>query len=244
MRKDDDIDMSELEREFESDSGEDLGDEEDFELILEDDEERESDFEEEDLSDYAERFYELSVRQFESESEVDEAINGLMNEMERDFFFKKLKKRLKSAGKKLIKKGLKVAKRLPLSKVAKGVTQLARGNLKGLLGNLAKAGLGATLSAVPGGAAIMPALKSLGFEASEDNRDAWDNVVSVARESYDYLASNLNENADDPVEASRLAFAAFNSGLKSIRSKVESPEGRDYRVIRVRKGEKIVIIGE
>ena len=61
----------------------------------------------EEAGDYAERFYELSEREYESELEVDEEVNGLLNEMERDFFFGGLKKRLKKAGKGLLKKGLK-----------------------------------------------------------------------------------------------------------------------------------------
>jgi hypothetical protein len=197
-------------------------------------------------SRYAERFYEMSLREFESESEVDDAIDGLLSEMERDYFLKGLWKKIKKGGKWLLKKGVKLAKGLPVFQAVKGITQLARGNLKGLLGSLAKAGLGAAVSAIPGGAAVLPALKAIGFESTDDpeaNRPAWNNYVAVCREAYDYLARNLHERADDPVEASRLAASAFRSGLDRVQSRTSGASRRGYRVIRVRAGEKILIQG-
>ncbi|HLB69767.1 MAG TPA: hypothetical protein VJJ51_01855 [Candidatus Methanoperedens sp.] len=245
----DERDMSELEKEFELEMEEEPVDEKELEKEFEDltelEEEPEEEFEEveEKFPGYAERFFELSSREFESESEVDDAVNGLLNEMERDFFFKGLWKKVKKAGKKLIKKGLKMAKGLPAFQAIKGITSLARGDLKGLLGSLAKAGLGAV---VPGGGAILPALKALGFETSEDedaNRDAWRNYVEVSREAYEYLASNLEENADDPLIASRLANEAFQTALKGASAAAPSAASpkRPYRVIHVRKGDRVLI---
>lgn len=223
--------------------------EEEFEAIAELKEERpEEELEvEEKPGDYAERFYELSLREFESEAEVDDAVNRLLSEMERDFFFKGLWKKIKKAGKELLKKGVKLAKDRPVFQAVKGITQLARGNLKGLLGSLAKAGLSAAVSAVPGGAVVLPALRALGFETTkepEQNKEAWNNYISLCKEAFDYLASNLNEKADDPVEASWLATQAFQSALKKVSGQKPyiTDKGKRYRV-KLRKGDVIVIEG-
>jgi cell division protein FtsL len=86
--------------------------------------------------------------------------------------------------------------------------------LKGTLGTLAKAGL----KEVRAGGAVLPVLGALGFEAGEQNREAWQSFANVCKESFDYLARNLNENADDPLEASRLASEAFSTALKKVKS--------------------------
>src|SRR5688572_25362314 len=44
---------------------------------------------------YGERFYELSSRRFESELEAESEVNGILFEIERDYFFGRLKKALK-----------------------------------------------------------------------------------------------------------------------------------------------------
>lgn len=260
MSKDvDDKDMSELEKEFELEmeeepEGKEFEEpdekeiEEEFEKLTELEEEPSAEFEdiEGEANDYAERFYELSTRKYESEFEVDDEINKLLYEMERDFFFKKLWRKLKPVGKFLLKKGLKLAAGLPAFKAVKGITQLARGDLKGALGTLAKAGLSGAVSMIPGGAAILPGLQALGFEATEDqdvNRQAWRNYVSVAKEAYDYLGRNLSENADDPIVANRLANEAFQSALKSVSSQIIPARAgvKKIKTIPVRKGDRIII---
>jgi hypothetical protein len=256
----DDIGSSELESEFELEMDDSHELEEDRELVEDrglneefetfSDEEFEESQEElespEDRSSYyADRFYEISEREFESESELDQEINGLLNEMEREYFWGALKKLGKSAFKGLIKKGMSFAKGLPAFKALKGITQLARGDLKGMLGSFAKAALPTVLSAIPGGSVAMPALNALGFEAEQDedaNREAWRNFAEVSRESYEYLANNLGPSITDPIEANRLAAKAMQIGL----SKVKTGYGRTgaTRVLRVkvRAGERIKII--
>ena len=208
-----DADLSELEQEFELEMEDDSA----GELEYEDDTAGELDDPagELELGDgvesFAERFYELGQGSYESEYELDDGVNELVTQMENEFFFGSLKKRLKSAGKGLLKKGLKYAAgAIPGGQVLKALTQLSRGNLKGLLGSLAKSGLAA---AIPGGAVALPALKALGFEADDPdgNREAWRNYAEVSREAFEYLAENLNENADSPLEASRLATTAFQT---------------------------------
>ena len=251
--------LSELEQEFELEM-------DDLEL----DEERESDVEFEDSSDseeeheedmpgelealdgegadYAERFFELSQREYESEAEADEKINGLLGEIEQDHFS------FKNLGKRLLKKGVKFAAgNIPALKALKGITQLARGDLKGMLASLAKAGLS---SAIPGGAAVLPALSALGFEAAEDpeaNREAWDNYVEVCKEAYEHLAQNLNERADDPLVASELAAKSFQTAIKRVHggvrsgiaarsnAEVSSRSRSRKRVVYLEPGESVVV---
>jgi hypothetical protein len=252
-------DMSDLETEFELEME---GDEESASYEGSDEleslpsEEAEADEELEDLdregSEYADRLFELSQREFESESELDSEVQQVLNEIEQDFFFKnirnKWKKFKKGALGKLVSKGLSLAKsQIPAFQALKGVTSLARGDLKGLLGSLVKTGIS---SAIPGGGVALDALKNLGFketEAAEDNREAWGNVVSVAQEAYEHLANNMTDRADDPLEATRLAADAFRAGLR----KNGRARGRTYgggfglhgkrRRIRIRRGEVLVI---
>ena len=249
-------DLSGLEKEFELEMEEEPGEQE-FEEGLEGEfeEEPQGEFEEEpqgeSTGDYAQRFYELSQREFESETELDDAIDGPLRSMEAEFFLGGLRKRwrqLKQRGLgRLLQKGLSFAAgKIPALQALKNVTGAARAALRGDIGGLVKAGLGAALRAHPAGAALSPVLGSLGFEAGEDNRDAWDNVVNVAREANDYLAANLRENVDDPLEASKLANEAFQAGLRRVRSASFAPrsQGRPYRVIRVGRGERLKIIIE
>lgn len=244
---------SRLDEEFEFLVGEDdeTGDEEfeaEFESLVEGDEEFEEEFEYEfegydggGSSTYGERFYELSQREWESEFELDTAIDQVLGEMEREYFFgsiaRGIKKGLKKGAKGLLKKGLAYAqKRIPAFQALKGITQLARGNLGGSLRALAKAGLA---SAIPGGAVALPALNALGFETSEDQgmeRETWDTFAEVAREAYETLADTLTPNADHPREASRLANAALQSALANQTS---GGLGRPYRGGRRRSGRKI-----
>ncbi len=256
-RNENTAEMSDLEREFEIEMEEEPGEEMEFE------EEPKEEFEEEpgselekvegeSVGDYAERFYELSQREFEYETEVDDAINEPLRKMEEEFFLGGLRKRWKQLKKRglgrLLQKGLKFAAgKIPALQALKNATSAARAALRGDIGGLVKAGLGAALRAHPAGAALSPALSALGFEAGEDNREAWDNVVDVAREAYDHLARNLHENADDPLEASKLANEAFQAAIREVKSDSSLPvqsHGKPYRMIRVGKGERVKIIIE
>ena len=251
-------DLSELEQELEQEFElESLGDEpsQEFELEIEGDNEIET---------FANRFYELSEKSYESELEENAAVYEILNDMEREFFWKKLKKRLKRAGKALIKKGLKLAPKVlgkvpGVGDVVKGVTQVATGNLNGALSTLARAGLKAGIqAALPGaGTAAVSAMNALGFEVAqpEKNKEAWRRYVLTSREAYDYLASNLNERADEPAEGSRLAMEAFNHALKQNAVGYKTSQQRPIRQvgearkrktakIRLRRGQRLVIESE
>jgi hypothetical protein len=257
------VDLSELEREFELEMEGDLVSEPESEfeegLPAEYGDNLESETGDDSETDdttrtYAERFYELSQRGYESEYEMEGDVSQLVNEMEQEFFFGGLAKRLRKAGRGLLKKGLRYAAgKIPALQALQGLTQLTRGNLKGMLGSLAKAGLA---SAIPGGAVALPALKALGFEASEDpeaNREAWQNYAEVSREAFEQLSDTLHENADQPMEASRLASTAFQTALKNVQSRLGATgrgtmigygrpvAGQRIPVIRLRRGERVII---
>jgi hypothetical protein len=195
---------------------------------------------------FAVRFYELSGKPFKTETELDNAVNGILNEMERDYFFRGLLK-TKKAGKQLLMRGLEVVKGATAYQAAKDITQLTRGNLKGTLSTLAKS----ALKVVREGAAVSPVLSDLGFEpraGTERSREAWQTFASLCEESFDYLALNLNEDADDPIEAGRLAFKAFGAALKKVKSERKSAPVQTTRRVgeeaiqRKVDGRKIVIV--
>lgn len=241
------------EDEFEDETGDDeyesTGD-------YESDDENEYEYEMSDSenSGYAERFYELSQMEFESESEMDGEVNGLLNEMEQDFFFKAARRFIKRRGPGILGKLGKFAlSKLPAAHALKGLSQLARGNLKGSLLGLAKT----ALSSHPAFAAAMPALKALGFESSESpetNREAWDNYVEVAREAYESLAENLNENSADPMVANEVARNALRKAMTTVKARAGQMPGlsagrriasrppRRKRVVYLRPGEYLVVV--
>lgn len=240
------MDSFEMNEEFESDNEFEMNEEFESigELEYEEGSEGEADdeYEFEAVSDYAERFYELSQRSYESVAELNEEVDGILNEMERDFFWKGAKDWLKKKGKGLLKKGLSYAAgQIPALKALQGLTQLTRGNLKGFLGSLANAGLAA---AIPGGAAILPALKAIGFNPTEGGgveKEAWDNFIEVSREAYQNLAQNLHENADHPLEASRLAQNAFQTAYKKVQSQAHL--SRSHRHGRGVRRRRIIYLG-
>ncbi len=266
MARSDERYASELEREFEleTDAGDEQGEAEDgddagaaeWELEAEDDDAEASDddeWEAREEGSYADRLRELSHAELESEAQLDQEVRDIVDEMEREYFFGKWGSRLRKIGGGLVRKGLgKLAGQLPVMKGLQAVTQLARGNLKGALGSLAKTGLTAALGAHPLGAAALPVLKGLGFEAAEDpdgEREAWENYVAVAREAFDHLGRHLDEAALDPAGASKLAAAAFQAGLDKAQPRVRRADGgrgrpRRRRVIRLRRGDKLIVVVE
>ena len=171
--------------------------------------------------EYVERLMEIAGRQYESESEVEQALNETLDGMAQERLFGGIAKRLRKFGTRLAKnktlmglarKGLSVASgQFPAIKAA---LSLAKGDLKSTLANLGKQAISA---AIPGGGAALGALNALGFTQSEnpeDNREAWENYVQLSREAFEHLGNNITPNADQPLEASRLAANAYQHALK------------------------------
>lgn len=271
MSRDIDLDASEFRYEFELDPGPaDYGESEpEYEAPVQEEEDSETEYSSEDdreyespdtdVAEYAERFYELSQRQLESEMEAESALNEILTEMEQEYFFGSLKKAFNKAKRVvgraagspivggLIKKSIAAAgDQFPAFQALKGLSALAGGDLRGLFTALAKSGLGA---AFPGAGPFLPvAMKAMGFESElepEESREAWNRFAEVAREAYDDLANNLNERADDPLEASRLANVAFKRALRNARTRGPGRPGAAARArsraVYLRPGEEIVI---
>ncbi|WP_437489549.1 hypothetical protein WME75_10920 [Sorangium sp. So ce1014] len=266
---------SEADEELEGLEGELEGDEEhegdegeldsELELDSEADDEVDQELVEPDVRGFGERFYELSLRDMESESDVQQEVDRIIGEMEREYFFGGLGKLVSKAGKSLVKKGLNYAKKkVPIGSVIKGVTALARGNLKGALGSLAGAAMGA-LSSHPAFAAIMPALQAIGFDPAKaaegpENREAWSNFARMGKDAYHELAAGLTADSDRPAEAARVAGRAYGVALQraNVRRKHggraaplggrrprgeaggDRPAGRT-RVVYLQRGERLII---
>ncbi len=276
-------DLSELEREFEyemegrsSDDSEmeyegaddsELEFEQDF--ALEADEEMEGneqefeqdyEFENGDARSYefVERFMEISGREFESSYEVDAAMNEVLDDLEREYFFGAIKRGLKKLSKnKLLRSLAKKGMSMGMSKFLpglQGALQLARGNVKGALLNFGKQALG---SVVPGGGMMLDAVKSIGLKTASDGedveRETWENYVQLSREAYEHLAENLTPTAHQPAEATRLANNAVQHAIAKARTRAAPRRpmggrrpGRGRVVqLRVAPGErvKLVLIG-
>jgi len=248
-------DLSDIEAQFELEM-DDLESYDDEASPDEEFEESESEEPQEEYSyeatDLPERFVSLAAREFESESELDDALNEIFDEMEREYFFGKLKglaRKLKGVAPQLLKTALASA---PGLSMLKGV--LASKNLRGLLMNLAKTGL----SSHPALAALMPlagpAMKTLGFketEYPEENQEAWETFVTMSEGAYEYLANNLSDGANEPLEAARLATNAVRHGVNraSVAAGKRGPGRSGHRFpiaarvirLRARPGRRIII---
>lgn len=242
-----DKDTSDIEREFEEEMKKEKSPEESLlpeETVFEKEYDEEMQGEElpekKEIDPSAEKFCELSTRKFKTETELDNAINKILNEIERDYFFKGLLKKTKKGGKLLLKKGLTTFKGLSAFQAANAITQLARGNLKGTLVTLAKTGIKGMQAGT-----TLPVLEALGFEAgregTEKNREAWQSFTDVCKESFDYLARNLHKNADDPLEASKLASEAFTTALKKVESERKRASMLRTRKLAAKPIRKIII---
>ena len=182
--------------------------------------------------EYVERLMEIAGRQYESEAEVEQALNETLDGMAQERLFGSIGRRLRKFGSKLAKnktlmglakKGLSLASgQFPAIKAA---LSLAKGDLKSTLANLGKQAISA---AIPGGGAALGALNALGFTQSEnpeDNREAWENYVQLSREAFEHLGNNITPNADQPLEASRLAANAYQHALKRAQQRTAAAGG-------------------
>ncbi|MDQ1271421.1 MAG: hypothetical protein QG591_51 [Planctomycetota bacterium] len=254
-----DDDEFEFEYEYEGDDEPDEEFEFEHELnVLEDDGVTEN---------FARRLYELSTRSYESEYELDEELDRALNAVEDEFMVKRMhrkKKRGKRKGlfKKILSAGAKIvgkiASKTPIGSLIKAGTSLVRGNVKGALGNLAKAAVGAVLPPGVGtvATASMDALGG-GEEGGEGGEEgeirrggrksrAIRKVARIARDAYREVADTLPNNFDHPLVANEVARKAVQKAM--IKNGVRPPGKADgipqhKRIIKLRPGEKVVIIG-
>ena len=194
-------------------------------------------------SSFGERLYELSLREYESESHLTAAVLGELDNMGEEYFFGSLARRLKKAGGGLLKKATRLAGGLPAMQALKGFTSLARNGLKGQLGSLITS---AMASAIPGGAMALPALRALGINlpGGTPDRETYEQLAEISREAFEYLAETVDEEANNPIRAGRLASAALQAGLRragGTRVRRHGSAGGAVRRITLRRGERLII---
>jgi len=147
-----------------------------------------------------------------------------------------------------------VAGKTPIGSLIKAGTSLVRGNIKGALGNLAKAAVGTALGPVAGTVATTAIdVLSGGDEGGEEGeirrggrkRRAMRRVARIARDTYREVADTLPENFDHPLVAHEVARNAVRKAM--VKNGVRPPARSggapgQRRVIQLRPGEKVVIV--
>ncbi|GAB3510819.1 hypothetical protein GCM10027341_49680 [Spirosoma knui] len=211
----------ETDQEFESPMGSDS--EADYLSEFETDGEFESDNEFENTPEgrYESRLYEIFTNSYENEFEFENDFNEVMHEVERDFFWSKIKK----WGKKLA----------PLAKTALGAIP-GGGNLmtaikqvtkdpRGLLKTLAmKFGPQALNAIVPGaGVALGAVLGNQEGETDEAARQAARDTVALAKEAYTNFADEISRTTfsrslpQARVQMNQVAKNAFRKAQRTVR---------------------------
>ncbi|MCC7212597.1 MAG: hypothetical protein IT451_12260 [Candidatus Brocadia sp.] len=254
----------------------DYEDEYDNEPEYEEDDEPDDEFEyelnaleDDDVTEnFARRLYELSTRSYESEYELDKELDRALDAVEDEFMVKRLhrkKKRGKRKGlfKKILGAGAKIvgkiASKTPIGSLIKAGTSLVRGNIKGALGNLAKAAVGTVLP--PGvGTVATAAMDALsggeegGGEGGEEGefrrggrrKRAIMRVARIARDTYREVADTLPEDFDHPLVANEVARKVVRKAM--VKNGVRPPGKasgipQKKRIIKLRPGERVVITG-
>ena len=225
---------------------------------LEDDEADDGEVDDElvepDVRGFGERLHELSLREGESELELELEVNSILREMEDEYFLKGLLKKVVAPGAKaLFRKGLAYAKKAtPLGQVINAATSLSKGSMRGMLSSLANAGL-SLVSKHPAFAAVMPALSALGFKPGQtDSKAPWQNFAALAKDAYSTLAKNLTSDADQPAKAAEIAHRSFKSAVaRATMRGTALRAGRDHRssgrvegkarVVTLKRGQRLVI---
>jgi hypothetical protein len=215
------------------------------------------------MEHYARRLYEIAQREFEHEPDLDREIDRALDQMEAEYFVRRVKRNRKTrkgkgifgnilrAGAKLVGK---VASKLPIGSLVKAGTSLVRGDLKGAVKNLGKAAVGTIGTAVlgpAGGALATSALDALAPDKElgprRRRRIAIRRVARITRDAYRELADNLPEQMDHPyvaheaaTQAVRKAMLKNRLGPRGLRPVAAHPRA-GARVVRLSPGETIVV---
>jgi hypothetical protein len=192
----------------------------------------------------AQRFLELQERQFESYESRNSAVDGLLNEVEKQFFLGKLTGGVVTNLLKRLIGGAIPGNPLKIIKGAMALIRLAaKQPLRGALLNV--------ITLHPALAPARPLLKLLGIsetaETAENSLDRWKEFTELTERMYENIINNVNKAAvSDPVAANQLASQAFAKAASQIRSKTA---GRFYgrrrrrRIIYLGPGDYVVVRG-
>ena len=189
----------------------------------------------------AQRFLELQERQFESPESRNAEVDGLLNEVEKQYFLGKL---TGGVVKNLLSKLVGGAIPGNPLKIIKGALTLirmaAKEPLRGALLNV--------ITVHPALAPARPLLKLLGIsetaENAENSLDRWKEFTELSEIMYENIINNMNKAATtDPVAANQLASQAFRNAATRIRSKnaARSYGKRRKRTIYLGPGEYVVV---
>ena len=147
--------------------------------------------------EFENRLYRALNSNSDNEFEMEQAMYEVFNEMEQDFFFKKLRRRLKkfaqTKGGRFLKK---IAKNSPWGIAIQGLSKVARGDIKGALkGVLNNDLLKQAVSFAPGGSTIVKGMdianKVMQGETPTVSKTNVGKTVQLAKGAYGHLANNM-----------------------------------------------------
>jgi hypothetical protein len=191
----------------------------------------------------AQRFLELQEKQFESSESRNAEVDGLLNEVEKQYFLGKLTGGVvKSLLSKLVG-GAIPGNPLKIIKSALTLIRMAaKEPLRGALLNV--------ISVHPALAPARPLLKLLGIsetaDSAENSLDRWKEFTQLSETMYENIINNVNKAATtDPVAANQLASQAFRNAASKIRSRNAArnyrTKTRRRRTIYLGPGEYVVV---
>jgi hypothetical protein len=167
--------------------------------------------------DYEQRLYNALNNEYESNYEMEQAVDGILYEMEIEYFWKPFKKVWNKY------KGTigKAVKNFVPGDALKALSSLAGGDLRGLLKNdLVKRGLSMAANAVaPGmGGMVAGALLNREAESFGSLRNKAAGYVNMARNAYQTLAANMPrlKPGDIPGQLSALSKMALGKAQQAI----------------------------
>ncbi len=219
------------EAEYEEEEGEDgeYDEEEDGEY-REEEEDGENEYEMESWDNpneqaYANRLYEAMTNGADNEFEMEQTIDGVLYEMEQDFFFKRFKrlgkKFLQTTGGKLLKK---IARNTPFGIAAQALSKVARGDIKGALkGVLNNDLVKNAVTMFPGGGAIAKGMdvanRLLEGETPGVSMANAQRAVQLAKGSYNHLAKNMAQmtNVNQLRDMGKIAVKKAADDMKNHR---------------------------
>ncbi|MCO6491912.1 MAG: hypothetical protein J5I98_26080 [Phaeodactylibacter sp.] len=184
-----------------------------------------------DFRPYGERLFELSLREFESESEMDDALGGIFDDMEREYFFSRAIGILKRnpIARSLVSKAVNaVAGSIPGGQVAlDAIKTMGKPLLQGIRNNWSGAVRAGAHALAPDAIRMAGNFAGrLGLQPGNGaaaNREAFRRIAKGIQRSYEFAAGHFDHRSGDPLVASRLANRAFEAGVMPLLGQQRKP---------------------
>ncbi|MBL7798436.1 MAG: hypothetical protein JNJ90_18215 [Saprospiraceae bacterium] len=208
------------------------------------------------VDSFAGRLFELSQREFENEYELEQEMDGILDDMHREFFLGGLLKKgvqfVKSNPvlKGLVNKGIGLA----ANALAPGIGGLAFQGLKTALGplseglkqrgrSLLKKGVHALKGKASGVASgFMNRMGINPANSVQENMAGLKNLIGSVSKSFEFAAGNLHDEVDDPIAAERLATQSFEVGLNHGKDNWSGKKGSIAR--NTERGTRVIHLSE